>query len=269
MRRFACFSIAFVLATTGCSESSVTDDAGVTDEGDDTETGNGDEISDGTEDGSGSADSGDPCGGCDDDDPCTEDTCQADGSCTFQPIVDNTCRPTIEVTFPIRGSTVQLDAAQTELEVTGSVSSGLGTITSLTVNDVAVDVGPNGQFVHSIPVQYGGNILRLAAMDDAGHARERVQSFVASSDFRLPTSSGEGMSPLGLGIYLDQEALDQILAIGRIKLQDHVDFVEVTSVQTDRVADLGLNRSVRQVLVRALRRTSDLACAREPKQQQI
>ena len=41
-----------------------------------------------------------------------------------------TCRPIIEVTYPPRGATVVVEPGQTELTVTGTVSSGLGTITS-------------------------------------------------------------------------------------------------------------------------------------------
>ena len=194
--------LALGLLTLGCS-----DDAGQGG-GDAEETADGTAGDAADETGTGSADAGDPCGGCDDDDPCTEDTCEANGSCAYEPILDNACRPIIEVTYPPRGATVVVEPGQTELTVTGTVSSGLGTITTLTLDEVPVEVAADGSFSHPISFQYGGNILRFATADDAGHERGRVQSFLASTDFRLPTTSGEGMSPLGLGIYLDQEALD-------------------------------------------------------------
>ena len=76
------------------------------------------------------------------------------------------------------------------------------------MNDTTVALDANGAFSHTVPVTYGPNVLSFAASDSEGHARDRVQSFLWSSEFRLPTTPNEGMSPLGLGIYLDQEALD-------------------------------------------------------------
>ena len=159
---------------------------------------------------SGGDDDGDACGGCDDSDPCTEDICNEDGTCTFEPLLNNECRPRIEVDYPARAATILIDPGVDTLTVTGTVQSGLGAITSLTLNDEAVTVNPDGSFSHEIAPTYGGNTLVFATEDDAGNTRARVQSFLFSSEYRLPTTAKEGMAPLGLGIYLDQEALDDL-----------------------------------------------------------
>lgn len=189
------------LLLTGCGDSSAGSGDGVdgTTAGDASDTGS-DEMGEGGDD-------GDPCGGCDDDDPCTEDICEASGACTYEPIVDNACRPVITVDYPPRAATLLAEDAST-ITVTGTVKSGLGDIVAFTVNDTTVALDANGAFSHTVPVTYGPNVLSFAASDSEGHARDRVQSFLWSSEFRLPTTPNEGMSPLGLGIYLDQEALD-------------------------------------------------------------
>jgi len=179
----------------GCGDSS----AGSADGNDETTAG---DAADGD------ADAGDPCGGCDDNDPCTEDICVASGECSHEPTLDNTCRPVITVDYPARAATLIAEEGATTITVTGTVKSGLGDIVSFTLNDATVGLDSSGAFSQTLPVTYGPNVLSFAASDSEGHARDRVQSFLWSSEFRLPTAPKEGMSPLGLGIYLDQEALD-------------------------------------------------------------
>ncbi len=189
------------LLLAGCNDSSAGSASGA-------EESTAGDASDTADDASDGGDAGDPCGGCDDDDPCTEDVCEASGSCTHEPIVDNLCRPVITVDFPPRAATLIAEDDASTVTVTGTVQSGLGEIVSFTLNGAAVELDVNGAFSETIPVTFGPNVLSFAASDSEGHARDRVQSFLWSSDFRLPTSPKEGMSPLGLGIYLDQEALD-------------------------------------------------------------
>ena len=88
------------LLWTGCGDSS----DGSADGSEETTAGESADAS-GADDGA-SEDGGDACGGCDDDDPCTEDTCEASGACTYEPIIDNSCRPVITVDYPPRAATL-------------------------------------------------------------------------------------------------------------------------------------------------------------------
>ena len=119
------------LLLTGCGDSSAGSGDGVdgTAAGDASDT-DSDEMGEGGDD-------GDPCGGCDDDDPCTEDICEASGACTYEPIVDNACRPVITVDYPPRAATLLAEDAST-ITVTGTVKSGLGDIVAFTVNDTMI-----------------------------------------------------------------------------------------------------------------------------------
>ncbi|MFO0634667.1 MAG: hypothetical protein U0168_17630 [Nannocystaceae bacterium] len=165
-------------------------------------------ANDTTPTGAGSADSGDDCEAlCDDDDPCTLDSC-ASGSCTHEPQLDNACRPIIDVEFPPRAATVIGQAGDPSVVVTGTVRSGLGSITSLTLGGEPVDVADDGSFSHVVPVNVGGNLLVFEAEDDAGNHRRRVQSLLWSSAFLEPMVPGDAPVPEGLGFWLGQESLD-------------------------------------------------------------
>lgn len=152
---------------------------------------------------------GDPCernADCEDDNPCAEDVCNA-GVCEVgDAVVSGECRPAIDVEFPPRAAT--LDGASPVVTVVGSVTSGAGPITALTINGDAVAVGADGSFSHDVTAQVGGNTLVLEATDALAVTRERVQSFLWSPSYRLPTTPEQGIAPEGLAIYLDQETLD-------------------------------------------------------------
>lgn len=146
---------------------------------------------------------------CDDGDACTIDRCEpSDGSCVYEPAVTNACRTRIEVDFPPRGATVQGEGSDPTVTVSGTVSSDLGEVTQLTLNDEAVVLGADGSFSHDIEVRVGGNTLVLAATDSAGNNRSRVQSFLWSTGYLKPTVAKEGIAPHGLGIWLSQQVLD-------------------------------------------------------------
>lgn len=143
---------------------------------------------------------------CQDDNPCAEDECNS-GVCEVgDPVVSNECRPVIDVEFPPRAATLQGDSPV--VTVTGSVSSGAGPITSLRVNGNEVPVAADGSFTHDMTAQVGGNILVIEAVDAFDVARERVQSFLWSPSYRLPTTPEQGIAPEGLAIWLEQETLD-------------------------------------------------------------
>jgi hypothetical protein len=152
---------------------------------------------------------GDPCvrdDDCEDDNPCAEDVCNA-GVCELgDPVVSSECRPVIDVEFPPRAATLQNDSPV--VTVVGSVSSAAGPITSLLINGDAVTVAADGSFSHDVTAQAGGNILVIQAVDAFDVTRERVQSFLWSPSYRLPTRPVEGIAEQGLAVYLDQETLD-------------------------------------------------------------
>jgi hypothetical protein len=149
----------------------------------------------------------DGTGDCDDLDPCTLDV-QTAGGCEHEPQLTNECRPAIEIDHPPRGATLVGDGASPQVVVTGTVTSGLGEITSLVCNGEPVTVAGDGSFAHEIAVDIGGNVLVCETEDDAGNARRRVQSFLWSTGYRKPTSRTDAPVAEGLAFWLAQESLD-------------------------------------------------------------
>src|SRR5688500_12534932 len=144
---------------------------------------------------------------CDDGDACTDDACDA-GVCTHEPVRSNECRPQIEVDFPPRAATITGELGTPTVTVTGTVSSGLGAIESLSLNGEAVTVAADGSFSHDVAVDVGGNLLVFEAADDAGNARRRVQSLLWSDGYHEPMTPSDDPVPEGLGFWLDQQSLD-------------------------------------------------------------
>ncbi len=187
---------------TASDGSTGTNDASDTDSGLDS-TGDGDAS------GSGSDGVGVVCernADCDDNNPCTDDDCNS-GMCEVDgAVVSVACRPVIDVDFPPRAATVQ--SGSPTVTVTGTVQSGAGPIAWLRINDEEVGVADDGTFSHDVTARTGGNTLVLETADIYDATRTRVQSFLWSTDYRLPTVPVEGIAPEGLGIYLDQETID-------------------------------------------------------------
>lgn len=198
--RALALSLACITLPFGCADDPAAGDA---------ETGEtGSSSSAETGDGTGSSDPCEP-NPCDDDDPCTADVCDpADTSCTHEPTLTNDCRPTIEVDFPPRGATLQGDAQDPTVTVTGSVRSGLGDITTLTLNGESLSVGADGGFETTIDVGVGGTSLVFETEDSAENKRKRVQSFLWSTGYLEPTTPTEGIAPQALGIWLSQQVID-------------------------------------------------------------
>ena len=143
---------------------------------------------------------------CDDGNACTDDVCNA-GTCEVgDAVVSVDCRPTIDVEFPPRAATLQDDSPV--VTVTGTVTSGAGPIASLHLNGEEVPVAEDGSFSHDVTARVGGNTLVLEAVDSFDVPRKRVQSFLWSPSYRLPTVPEDGIADEGLAIYLDQETLD-------------------------------------------------------------
>ena len=192
--------------TTGTTGSTDDDDTSAVDE----ESGDTAEEADGESDGD-STSTGEPpeCiddEDCDDGNACTIDDCSA-GVCEIRDAVQsNECRPQIDVDFPPRAAT--LDGNDNTIEVTGTVTSGAADIVSLQLNGEDVDVGADGSFSHSFAAQTGGNTLVFETEDALEVTRRRVQSFLWSPSYRLPTTPDDGIAEEALALYLDQESLD-------------------------------------------------------------
>ena len=145
---------------------------------------------------------------CDDGNSCTTDSCDPVDGCSSVLILSHACRPQIEVLFPARAATVQGDPFNTTLTVTGSVSSGAGVITELTVNGQQAIVEDDGSFSHTIVPITGGNTLVLEATDAFGTSRNRVQSFHWSVEYVNEEPPMDGYADPGMAIFLAQEVLD-------------------------------------------------------------
>lgn len=144
---------------------------------------------------------------CDDFNDCTADSCDPVEGCTHELIVSNDCRPTIVVDFPPRAATIDSDDGP--LVVTGTVTSGAGEITSLTINGASVDVGADGTFSFPATPRIGGNTLAFEATDALGSVRKRVQSYLWSSAYLAPdpADTDTRVDP-GLGIRLAEPSFE-------------------------------------------------------------
>jgi hypothetical protein len=143
---------------------------------------------------------------CNDGNACTVDAC-GDGQCAApEAVASNACRPQIEVDFPPRAATL-VDASPI-VTVTGTVTSAAGPIAWLEIGGEAVEVAPDGSFSHDVTAISGGNTLVLETEDVFAVGRKRVQSFLWSTSYRLPTTPDEGIADQGLGLWLDQETID-------------------------------------------------------------
>jgi hypothetical protein len=144
---------------------------------------------------------------CDDGNDCTADACDPVKGCASTLIVSNSCRPNIVVTSPIRGAT--LISPPNLVTVSGTVSSGAGPITSLTVNGQPAFI--SGQsFSAFVQGRIGGNTLIVEAVDSFGSTRRIVQSYLMANAYTVPTIGPPlaGMIDPGVGIFLGQEVID-------------------------------------------------------------
>jgi hypothetical protein len=147
---------------------------------------------------------------CDDSNACTTDSCDPVGGCLHALVVSKACRPAIIVTSPARGATIEAANSFEKVAVTGTVSSGAGPITSFNVNGAPVAVDEAGAFSTQVTPTVGGNLLVLEATDGIGTVRKVVQSYLWSTAYHKPVKSTpkSGMVTQGVGIWLDQEVID-------------------------------------------------------------
>src|SRR5690606_9752100 len=130
------------------------------------------------------------------DNPCVEEVCNAGVCEAVAAVTSAECRPVIEVEFPPRAATLQ--SASSSVTVIGTVSSAAGPIASLRINDEDVLVEADGSFAHDVIAQVGGNILELEVVDALDVSRKRVQSFLWSPSYHLPTAPDVGILEDGL-----------------------------------------------------------------------
>jgi len=147
---------------------------------------------------------------CDDGNACTTDTCDPVTGCENELMALHECFPTFVIDYPPRGATIEGQAADPTVTVTGTVTSGAGDITSFSINGVDVPLNPDGSFSQPVAARVGGNVLWFEASDSYGSYRERVQAFLWSTDYRKPELgvAGSGMVDEGMGIWLSQQVLD-------------------------------------------------------------
>jgi len=142
---------------------------------------------------------------CDDANVCTADACSA-GACVHTPVGTQACRPSIEIEEPPRAATLRSEAPA--VAVRGRVVSPAGDVARLQVAGALVEVAPDGTFAHVIEAAPGGNTLVVEVTDALGQTRKRVQSFLWSTGYHLPTVHPEGLVEEGIAFYLDQESID-------------------------------------------------------------
>lgn len=171
----------------GCSH----DGTGVTDECDDGDACTADDVCQGDRAGT--------CAGvvmstmCDDSEPCTVDRCNTEGGCDHDVVVSNECRPSITITYPPRGATIQGTADDRTVAVQGRVNSEKP-LDSLTINGEPVAVASDGAFVYSAPVGVGANTLVFEAENALGGTRTRVQTFLWSTGYLRPDRPKNGIA---------------------------------------------------------------------------
>jgi hypothetical protein len=99
--------------------------------------------------------------------------------------------PTLEITSPQRGTTVQGDA----VEVSGVVTDDRGANkVKVVINGLEVTPGKDGTFTATVPVAAGISILETHATDSGGSDVRDVRAVLAGS---LGTSDGTQASPVG------------------------------------------------------------------------
>jgi hypothetical protein len=144
---------------------------------------------------------------CDDGNDCTADACDPVAGCSNTLIVSNACRPNIVVTSPKRAAT--LLSPPNLVTVSGTVSSGAGPITQLTINGQPAFL-QGGSFSSFLQGRIGGNTLIIEATDSFGSTRKVVQSYLMANAYTVPNQGPPlaGMIDPGVGIFLSQEVID-------------------------------------------------------------
>jgi len=144
---------------------------------------------------------------CDDGNPCTDDSCHQVDGCLHVPSLTPECMPDIVVAYPPRGATIDGAAA---VQVTGTVTSLAGLITSFTVNGDQVPVAGDGSFTYSNPSNQGMNLLVFDAEDLLGGTSHSSRSYYWSPKWYQIDSPNPDQSMVqdGIMIFLGPEVWD-------------------------------------------------------------
>lgn len=144
---------------------------------------------------------------CNDENVCTADSCNMDGGCVYAALTTKACRPSIVITYPPRGATIDGDPVIT---VVGTVTSEAGAIATFTINGAAVDVAADGQFVHDMTSLQGMNLIIAEAEDTAGGLGRTTPSYYFSTTWYQPDIANPeaGMVPDGIVAFLGPEVWD-------------------------------------------------------------
>ena len=144
---------------------------------------------------------------CSDDNVCTKDICLPETGCVFEPLDTAECRPHIVIDYPPRGATIN---GQSQVTVTGTVTSLAGAVTSFTINDQVVPVQAGGAFSHAMPALQGMNLIVAQAQDSAGGQARTTPSFYLSTVWYPIDSANPEQSMVsdGIMIFLGPEVWD-------------------------------------------------------------
>ena len=148
---------------------------------------------------------------CDDGNECTIDACDAELGCTTTLVAISACRPEIVVKYPPRAATILGSSEAQVVVVTGTVSSGAGSVETLTINGKAAKI-TGDTFSLAMTPQVGGNTLVLVATDAMGSVRKRVQSYLWSTAYYKPEldKPKSGMVDPGMGIWLAKDVMQKL-----------------------------------------------------------
>ncbi|MCB9736800.1 MAG: hypothetical protein H6745_29825, partial [Deltaproteobacteria bacterium] len=117
--------------------------------------------------------------------------------------------PTITITWPERGATVQGTAPSVTIK--GVVTDGAGSgVTAFMINGDNVAIGADGSFEHPMKSGWGLNMINAYARDGAGNEEKITPTFLYSSAFTpFVNSDARGLQqPDGMVMLLGQDFLD-------------------------------------------------------------
>ncbi|MFH1529546.1 MAG: hypothetical protein ABIK09_02305 [Pseudomonadota bacterium] len=144
---------------------------------------------------------------CDDGNPCTNDSCHPVDGCMHLPALTPECMPDIVVTYPPRGATLNGAAG---VQVTGTVTSLAGLITSFSVNGDQVPVGADGSFSYTNASLQGMNLLTFDAADFLGGTSHGARAYYWSNKWYQIDSVDPAKSMVndGIMVFLGEDVWD-------------------------------------------------------------
>ena len=150
---------------------------------------------------------------CEDGNACTADACDPDAGCTHKALKTPACRPKIVIEYPPRGVTLD---GNPNIDVTGTVTSNGGPITSFTIGGADVSINEDGTFAAAFPATQGMNLIIAEVEDSIGGTARTTPSFYFSyiyypvdhADPELSMVSDGIMAFLGPEVWDDDDTSD-------------------------------------------------------------